>query len=189
VYKRAATVAIVGIAAVCVSSGLVILFTEMRLQHAQDAALNVLQDIAITNTQGEFGRITGLYVEGQQFSDPFCSQLCEFPWLDSIELRGTRVTADGLKVICKLPRLRTLWIDFPKLSDDEINYFSQMQSIQWLQFTTDGLTSDDSLRKLAALQKLQNLNLVGHPIDINDFTYLQSALPDCQISFEAAPNP
>jgi hypothetical protein len=189
VYKRATTIAIACIAGVCFLSGLVVLFTEMRLQHAQDAALGVLQDIATTNTETKLGRVTGLYIEGQRFNDSFCSQLREFPWMEALELRNTSITAGGLNVISKLPQLRTLWIDFPNVSDDEINCLSQMQSIQWLQFTTDGLSSHNSLRKLSALKNLQNLNLVGLPIDSNVLQYLQTTLPNCEISFEVAPNP
>ena len=122
-------------------------------------------------------QLGGSYVKRQQetlpqikFSKPLddaglkaaVDYLRKLPPLESLDLSGSTVTADGIKELRDLNQLQSLTLQTGRDGDALCEAITALKSLTSLDLSDSGVT-DDGLAKLASLPNLKNLTLRNSP--------------------------
>jgi internalin A len=103
--------------------------------------------------------VSGVTLNGPKITDAVVNNVLEFPSLSRVILRNApNVTADGIAVLTKVKQLQSVELAGAIVSDDTAKDLATVNTITELTFEDGGLT-DDGVKRLAALTKLQSLAL------------------------------
>lgn len=107
--------------------------------------------------------VSGVALKGPKATDETLKDLIEFPGLTRVELRDVpKMTADGIATLAKAKKLQTVALQGTVASDDAAAALATATTITNLKMSEGGLT-DDGVKQLAALTKLQSLDLTQNP--------------------------
>jgi internalin A len=103
--------------------------------------------------------VSGVTLSGPKITDEVVKNLQEFPSLSRVSLRDSpKVTSDSIAVITKVKQLQSVELAGAFVSDDVAKGLATANTITELTLDDGGLT-DDGVKHLAALTKLQTLAL------------------------------
>ena len=103
--------------------------------------------------------VSGVTLSGPKITDSVVKNLLELPALSRVTLRNApNVTADGVAVLTKVKQLQTVELAGAFVSDDTAKGLATAVTITELTLEDGGLT-DDGVRQLATLTKLNTLVL------------------------------
>ena len=119
---------------------------------------------------------------GRDATDADLAGLCELRHLQSLYLRHTHVTEDGLRAVAGLPRLRRLGLCGANVTDQGLGHLGAMRGLKELEVFKCPNVTDQGLRHLEALSQLESLDLRGCPkVTDQGVGRLRKALPNCEI--------
>lgn len=101
-----------------------------------------------------------LDLQGSVLSDARLSQIKDMVWLQSLDIRGTAVTAQGMEYLSNLGELRYLYAGKLGIGDSAIDPLLNLQKLYELDLNATRIT-DKGVVKLAGIKSLQNLNLAS----------------------------
>lgn len=149
-------------------------------------------------------RLTSVDLSGNDISDCGVVHLRHLANLSSLDLSATQLTGSAFAMFSSSNCLRRLYVsgcpidskafaslrrfgaldilclDDTGLSDDEITYLIELQSVSWLKLNENPI-SDFSMPSLGALRNLQRVELVGTAVTHEGELSLQRLLPACTI--------
>jgi hypothetical protein len=89
---------------------------------------------------------------GREATDADLADLCELRQLDSLYLRQTRVSEDGLRIVAQLPQLRRLGLCGENITDAGLRRLEAMQGLEERQlFKCPNITEEGLARLRKAL--------------------------------------
>jgi hypothetical protein len=107
--------------------------------------------------------VGGVVLKGAKTTDAVMKNLLEFPALTRFELRdASNVTAAGIADLAKSKKLQVVTLQGAVVSDETAQALAAAPTITELRFEEGALT-DDGVKHLAALSKLQALALTQTP--------------------------
>ena len=109
--------------------------------------------------------LTNLHVSGP-FTNVGLAHLAVLQNLDSLAVESSHVTAQGIAVVAKLPKLNYLYFDTPDLADDSIPALLRCSMLETLRFRRSSL-SDAGLQRLR--DSLPKCGVVDFRRDADEF--------------------
>lgn len=100
-------------------------------------------------------------------------------YLDLVQL-----SEDGVSAIAELEKLENLELSNCGLTDHALRYIAKLQSLESLVLSRNNEITDAGLQHLKSLQKLRQLFITSTSITHTGISDLQTALPQCQISWQ-----
>lgn len=117
---------------------------------------------------------------GRTFDDESLAALRGHRRLESVSLRGTKVTDAGLAHLATMPRLQEVDLSYTKVTDAGISRLAACRGLQSLDLSETPIT-DAGLEPLATLPDLRKLQISLRTITLAGAKKLQQALPNCEI--------
>jgi hypothetical protein len=135
--------------------------------------------------------IEGVVLWGPFFDDATCDTLARLPNLESLRLRGTRITARGLLRLESLPNLQSLTLIYPEATDalaalprlkrlrtlslcnlvvtrDAIAGVATLPELQWLELTSVQSDEEGAFRPLSGATNLRTLIIISDSFSDED---------------------
>ena len=94
--------------------------------------------------------VVELYLNKKTFGDADLARLRGFKSLKSLNLQGSSVTDDGLKVLTDLPALESLDLYLTGVTPAGLKHVANIKTLHTLGYSVDQIT-DDSLKELLRL--------------------------------------
>lgn len=136
-----------------------------------------------------FDRLETLNLRGRKITDLGARRLTRMKNLRSLNLSETAVSSAGLEHIATLPDLRQLDLaELRAVDDGAIPHLLRMTRLEHLDLTGTGV-SDAGLRQLAAAPKLRRLYVGGSKTSAGAVEAFRSERPQVQLSWWAAARP
>jgi hypothetical protein len=133
-------------------------------------------------SQGQFARVSTLWLNRTQVVGPGLSHLCRLAHLEVLYLNRTQLTNEGLVYVGKLIHLTWLRLDKTKITDTGLENLKHLVDLEGLYLDHTEIT-DAGLEHLKGLTKLKDLSLFGTKVSSSGVKKLQQALPRCKISW------
>ena len=130
---------------------------RQRREERKLAAMCIKLGASVTYTGDEGEKITGLH-----FAD------------------DTELNDDHLRQLARLSRLRTLWLNQSKVTGQGLSVLVAFPALRELHVHRGQLT-DDGIRHLKRLARLEKLTIWGLRFDDPRANELQLALPNCEV--------
>lgn len=127
-----------------------------------------------------------LVVSNAGMIDAGLKRLPRLPALERIVLDGNPIRGAGLTALNVDSKLVDVSLACPQLSDLFASNLAELKQVRRLSLAGSGL-GDASLKHLAGLTKLETLDLRRTKVTAAGVAELKSALPKCQIEWDAAP--
>lgn len=103
------------------------------------------------------------------------------PYLEVLVVNGSSHISDrGLSAISKMKKLKALFLQRARgeISSDGLRYLAQLKELEELDLSGRNLTVDE-LKSLGYLQGLKRLRISGKGLGESDFNDLRQTLPNC----------
>lgn len=125
------------------------------------------------------GQPTFAALRGPLFGDDELIRIAGIPWLERIELQGSRVTHRGLAALSTLESLSLLNLSETSLTDEDLHAVITLSHLKFLMLLDCPWLKDEHLARLATMKNLQRLDLSSPAITSAGLASL-SQLPDLQ---------
>jgi internalin A len=121
--------------------------------------------------------VVDLYLNKKTFGDADLARLGQFKSLRTLNLQGSSVTDDGLKVLANLPALESLDLYLTGVSPAGLKHVASIKTLHTLGYNVDQIT-DESLKELLRLDIAYKLSGFsgdgpGRPKSNDDVTWIQ----------------
>lgn len=116
---------------------------------------------------------TGLADAKNDHVDLFLAQISKLPLVEELNLRGRRVSDDGVRQLCRLRRLRVLNLSETTINGSGFEGFTALQSLEDLDLH-DTNVDDNAMRHLAGVRSLRVLDLSNTNVTGAALQYLPS---------------
>ncbi len=131
---------------------------ELDKANVSDPLIRMLiEQRANVGTLNQRGQIRDMSFENAALGDSQLAQILAVKSLERIDLRGTRITDEGVARLKELPNLKCLILWSTNISDRGLEHVVQNKSITFL--AIPGGISDDGMALLSQLPNLESLDL------------------------------
>lgn len=126
-----------------------------------------------------FGTVRGL-IGARITDDDSLSHLAALTGIETLNLAGSPINVDAMRVIARLPKLRTLNLDMTRVDDEGLVHLARARDLEELSLNHTSVTAK-GLFALKSLPRLRHLQLEGVAISKASLRRLRQTLPDCEI--------
>ena len=127
-----------------------------------------------------FPQVRELDLTGTDIDDDGLSAILESVQLESLKLKGTRLSTVGFASLSQLPALILLDASSTAVTDDGLAAAKAWTQIRYLSLN-DTAVSDNGLTHLASVSTLRGLSLINTAVTKDGVKLLKQSLPDCLI--------
>ena len=148
---------------------------------------------------GQLGKLTTLYLTGDQFTDAGLKHLSNLAKLKNFETEWLPSGGEAIKILAKLPNISSMGLNQTELTDEDLiplkdsklkvlniggknitgqslQYIGQITSLEELMLGSYAYTqkiTDESLKQLSGLVNLKRLTLQGTEVTAKGLAYLE----------------
>ncbi|MEX0702426.1 MAG: hypothetical protein WD069_10060 [Planctomycetales bacterium] len=126
---------------------------------AQRAAVAALQAAGARLEKDGEDRLVGVAISPEQFAPELLDHLVRLVDLESLELRGAKLPANGFGKLQALKKLKTLDLAETGIASSQLSFIAEMQDLERLDLSGNPGVADHGLDSLRHKRSLKNLSL------------------------------